>query len=264
VTSFADQVLKDALVHEQAARGGATLAGGADRAEHDRRIASFRSAVSSTMIALLPPSSSSERPMRCATRSADHAADLGRAGEADQRDALVVDEGLRRLGAAVVEQEEDVREAAGLQRFVADLHRGDRRQRGLRRRLPDADVAADAGQEAVPGPDRDREIEGADDADQAERLVLLVHAVAGTLGVHGQAVQLARQADREVADVDHLLHFAVALGLDLAHLQRDQRAQRVLVLAQRVGAQADRFAALGRGHVAPHLERGLAFSISCS
>jgi hypothetical protein len=32
-------------------------------------IASERSAVSSTMIALLPPSSSSERPMRCATRS---------------------------------------------------------------------------------------------------------------------------------------------------------------------------------------------------
>src|SRR3546814_9597432 len=32
-------------------------------------IASFRSAVSSTIIALLPPSSSSERPMRLATRS---------------------------------------------------------------------------------------------------------------------------------------------------------------------------------------------------
>ena len=79
-----------------------------------------------------------------------------------------------------------------------------------------------------------------DDPDQADRMPLLVHAVAGALGMHGQAVQLARQADGEFADVDHLLHFAVALGLDLAHLQRDQRAERVLVRAQRFGAQADR------------------------
>jgi hypothetical protein len=36
--------------------------------------------------------------------------------------------------------------------------------------------------------------------------------VAGALAGDGQAVQLARQADREVADVDHLLHLAEALG----------------------------------------------------
>ena len=96
-----------------------------------------------------------------------------------------------------------------------------------------------------------------DDADEAERMPLLVHAVAGALGVHGQAVQLARQADGEVADVDHLLHFAVAFGLGLAHLQRDQRTQRVLVRAQRVGAQADRLAAARRRRRAPDLERGL-------
>ena len=33
----------------------------------------------------------------------------------------------------------------------------------------------------------------------------------GPLAGDGQAVELARQADREVADVDHLLHFAEAL-----------------------------------------------------
>ena len=86
-----------------------------------------------------------------------------------------------------------------------------------------------------------------DDADHAERMPLLVHAVLRALRVHGQAVQHARLADGEVGDVDHLLHFAVAFGLDLAVLQRDQRPKRVLVRAQRVAEQADGFAAARRG-----------------
>ncbi len=85
-------------------------------------------------------------------------------------------------------------------------------------------------------------------------MVLLVHPVAGALGMHGVAVQHAALADREVGDVDHLLHFAVAFGLALAHFQRDQRTQRILVLAQRLAAQAHGFAAArGRGG-APDLE----------
>jgi pyrroloquinoline quinone (PQQ) biosynthesis protein C len=66
--------------------------------------------------------------------------------------------------------------------------------------------------------------------------------------VHGQAVKLARQANGEVADVDHLLHLADAFGANLAHLQRDQFAQRLLVRAQEVAQVAHDFAALGRGH----------------
>src|SRR5690606_33236755 len=45
----------------------------------------------------------------------------------------------------------------------------------------------------------------------------------------------------------------VALRLRLAHLQRDQRTQGVLVLAQRIGAQPDRLAAARRGRGAPGL-----------
>ena len=86
---------------------------------------------------------------------------------------------------------------------------------------------------------------------------LLVHAMARALRMHRQAVQHAALADREVGDVDHLLHFAVALGLDLAHLERDQRTERVLVLAQRFAAQANRFAALRRRRRAPGRERFL-------
>ena len=66
------------------------------------------------------------------------------------------------------------------------------------------------------------------------------------LAVHGQAVELARQADREVGDVDHLLHFALALGEDLADFEGDQAAQLVLVLAQLVADLADDLAAARR------------------
>jgi hypothetical protein len=151
----------------------------------------------------------------------------------------------------VVEQVEDVREAGLLERGVADLHGRDRAERGLGRRLPDRDVAAHRGEERVPGPHRHGEVERADHADEAERMPLLVHAVPGALGVHAEPVQHPRLAHGEVGDVDHLLDLAVALGLDLAHLERDQRAERVLVLAERVAAQAHGLAAPRRRRVAP-------------
>jgi hypothetical protein len=96
-------------------------------------------------------------------------------------------------------------------------------KRHLVRRLPHHRVAADDRERGVPRPHGDREVERRDHAAHAERLPLLVHAVARALAVHREAVQLARQADREVADVDHLLHFAEALGEDLAVLERDQQ-----------------------------------------
>lgn len=80
--------------------------------------------------------------------------------------------------------------------------------------------------------------------------------MAGTLGGDGEAVELARQADGEVADVDHLLHLAEALGDDLAGFQRDQPAELGLVGAQLLTEQAHQFAAPRRRHIAPGLEGG--------
>ena len=250
-------VVVDRLFHQQAAGGGAALAGGADRAEHDRRNRQFQIGAGVNDDRVVAAQFQQRAAHTARDALADHAADLGGPGEADQRDALVVDELLGDVAAGIVEQEEDVRETGLLQRLIADLHRRDGRQRGLRRRLPDGDVAADRRDERIPRPHRHREIERRDHADDADRVPLLVHAVARTLAVHGQAVQLARQTDRELADINHFLHFAVAFGLGLAHFQRDQRTQRVLVRAQRVCAQADRLAATRRRGGAPDLERRL-------
>jgi hypothetical protein len=62
-------------------------------------------------------------------------------------------------------------------------------------------------------------------ADRSQRVPGFHHAVAGAFAGDGQAVQLARQTDGEIADVDHFLHFAQAFGGDLAGLKRHQRAQ---------------------------------------
>ena len=112
-----------------------------------------------------------------------------------------------------------------------------------------------AERESVPGPYRDRKIEGRDHAHDAERMPLLVHAVLHPFRMHRQTVQHARLADGEIGNVDHLLDLAIALGLDLAVLHRYQAAERVLVAAQLIGHQANRLAALGRRHLAPALRR---------
>ena len=77
------------------------------------------------------------------------------------------------------------------------------------------------------------------------------------LGGDSEAVQLPRQADGEIADVDHLLHFAKALGDDLAHLERDQRAERLLRGAQFLAEEADELAPPRRRNLAPGEEGAL-------
>ena len=80
---------------------------------------------------------------------------------------------------------------------------------------------------------------------------LLVHAVLGPFGVHGEPVQHARLADREIGDIDHLLDLAVPFGLDLAVFHRDQAAERILILAQFIAHEPHRLTALRRRHLAP-------------
>jgi hypothetical protein len=70
-------------------------------------------------------------------------------------------------------------------------------------------------------------------------------------------MQLARQADREVADVDHLLNFAETFGEDFTDLDRDEAAERLLVGAQLLTEEADELPAMGRRHIAPDEKRGM-------
>lgn len=84
----------------------------------------------------------------------------------------------------------------------------------------------------------------------------LHHAMARALRSDGQAVDLARESDGEVADVDHFLNFAKALGNDLAGLQSHHRPQRLLRGAQLLAEQPHKFAAARRRHLAPSQKGG--------
>ena len=217
------------------------------------RSARSRSALGATIIALLPPSSSSTRPKRRGDARADRPAHRGRSGRRNERDARIVDQCLADLAAAL--------DASGAARRA---HRRIAPARGLRKRhhrrggqrrllarLPDHRIAAHQRQRGIPRPYRDREIEGGDHRDRAERMPLLDHPVVGPLAGDGQAIKLARQADREVADVDHLLDFAEAFLDDLAGLQRHQPGQRLLGGAQFLAKQPNQFAAARRRNHAP-------------
>ena len=71
-----------------------------------------------------------------------------------------------------------------------------------------------------------------------------------------QAVELARQADGEIADVDHLLDLAEALRQDLARLDRHEHGEVVLVRPELLAELADDGAALWARHRAPGGRRG--------
>ena len=204
------------------------------------RTARSRSADGATIAALLPPSSSSSRPRRPATRGATARPIRVEPVALSKRDARVVDQGLadRRSADArltTAPAGAPTRRAASASERLA----GQRGEQRLLGRLPHDRVAADEGQRGVPRPDRDREVERADDTDDAQRVPLLHHPVARPLGGDGQPEQLAGQADREVADVDHLLNLAQPLGADLAGLDRHQRAEIGLVFAQQLAELAD-------------------------
>ena len=74
---------------------------------------------------------------------------------------------------------------------------------------------------------------------------------------HRAAVELARQADGEVADVDHLLDLAAGLGGDLADLEADQRGEVLLVLAQQLAEALDQRPPCRGRHTPPPQEGGL-------
>ncbi len=73
-------------------------------------------------------------------------------------------------------------------------------------------------------------------------------------GRDGEAIELARQPDGEIADVDYLLNLAKTFRDNFADLNRDQSAQSLLVGARFFAKQPYKFAALRRGHQSPGAE----------
>ena len=203
------------------------------------RVVRSRSADGATIAALLPPSSSSERPKRSATlgpterpiRVEPVALSNATPGSSTSASPTVgvAEDHLAEVGRGVALRDRLLQQRVG----------GQRAQRRLLRRLPHNRVATDQRDGRVPRPDGDREVEGRDDPDHAERVPGLHQPVAGPLGGHRAAEELSRQADGVVADVDHLLHLAARLGGDLADLETDQGGQVVAVGGEQLAEALD-------------------------
>ena len=131
---------------------------------------------------------------------------------------------------------------------------GESGQRGFFRRFPDNAVAADQRERGIPCPDRNGEVERRNNERRSQRMPLLHHPVAGTFAGDGQPVQLTRKADGEVANVDHLLHFAQAFGQGLAAIDGDKARKAVLMVPQRIAEKAHQFATARCGNSAPFEE----------
>ena len=174
-----------------------------------------------------------------------------RAGCAQQRHPRVVDELLADLATAQDQPAHLARGAHIIGGAFDQRLAGQRGQRRQLRRLPHHGVAAYQRDRGVPGPHRDREVEGGDHADHPERMPRLHQPVAGPLGGDGAPVELAGQPHRELADVDHLLHLAAGLGGDLAGLDGDQLREIVLVFGEQLAEPRHQCPAHRRGRGAP-------------
>ena len=80
------------------------------------------------------------------------------------------------------------------------------------------------------------------------------HAVLRAFRSDRQSVELSRQADGEVAYVDHLLNLPKPFRGDLATLDRDETAELGLACAQFLSQQSDQFATVRRWHLSPAQE----------
>ena len=132
---------------------------------------------------------------------------------------------------------------------------GQGRQAGLFRGLPDHRVAANERKGGVPGPDRNGKIEGGNHADHAQGMPSFHHTVLGSLGGNCISVQLPRQAQGEVTNINHFLHFAQALGQDLADLDGDKTAKIRFVGAQFLGPKPHQLASFW-GRNCPPIAKG--------
>ena len=148
---------------------------------------------------------------------------VGRAGSRDQWNPRIVSQFLADRFAVAHEQSKNRRIRAGLAtNALGNFRHRNRSERRFFRSFPNRRVAADGGQGGVPRPDRDWKIESADYGDNTERMPLLHQTVTRPFRLNRQAIKHARLTNGEVADVDHLLHFAFAFGDNFPGLERHE------------------------------------------
>ena len=250
-----DQLVGDALVHDQPAQAGAALAGGADGAEDDRAHRQVEVGAGRDDHGVVAAELEQRRPSRAAISGesalpmtvepvADTSGSRGSSASWRARSAPPITTSSRPSGASP--------KAAAARRksaWQASAVSGVRSLGFHTTGSPHTSARAAFQLHTATG-----KLNASDYADRAERVPGLEHAMAGALGGDRTAEELSREPHGEVADVDHLLHLAEALLGDLAGLERDELSECLLLASQLLAQEADELAAPWCGHVAPDLE----------
>eukprot|EP01136_Pigoraptor_vietnamica_P032356 Opistho-1_new@94111 len=250
-----DEGLVDLLVEHQTARRRATLARGANGRKENRTNSKLDIGIVHHDECVVAAQFHNGLAKAALHGDIDLATHLCAAGERDEVHVLVLRHGLADVSAAADERCNGARKLVALEHALDDARHSNRRKSDCRGRLPQAYVAADHRDGVVPAVHGDGEVEGRSDANDAQRVPLLKERVAGAFGGDDLSAHHAAEAHGIVADVDVLLHFAPALRKDLAHLERDEAAERVLVRAKSVANLTHNLAAHGSGHQSPVLPR---------
>ena len=212
-----DNFFLDRVVGNQPAQAGAALPGSTDSTEQDGTHGHVQVGTRRQNHRIVAAQLQNTAGKACGDFRCHFAAHARAAGGTDQRDSRIVNQGFARftttnhhlgqvLGRALKRAQHTIKQ--GLT--------GQRRQRGFFRWFPDHRVAAYQRQRGIPRPHGHRKVECADHTHHTQRVPGFTHMVAWSLRGDGQAVELTRQANCKVADVDHFLHFAQPFLGDLA------------------------------------------------
>ena len=250
-----DDFFLDRLMGDQPPQAGTTLACGAHGTEQNRPDGHVQIRARGEDHGVIATQFQNAASEPCGDLRSHFTPHTGAACGADQRYTRVIDQGFAGVTPAnnhLAEVRGGIVESA--QDPIKQGLAGQRGKWGFLGRFPDHRVAAHQCQRSVPGPDRNREVEGADHPDHTQRVPGFAHVVTRTLGGNGQTIKLARQAHCEIADVDHFLDLTQAFLGDLARLPGHQLPPVRLVLAQQIAELAHQFATAWRRHLAPGLE----------
>ena len=215
-------------MHDHAPRGSATLTRRADCAEKNRLRRHFEVGARRHDERVIAAEFHDRSAQSAMNRFGDVQAHVYRPCGRDQWNPRVIGKFLANRFAVAHEQREDRRISAGFTaNALGDFRHCNCGERSFLRWLPNGGVAADGGQRGVPRPDCDGKIKRGDHGDDAERMPLLHQSMTWPFRLDRQTVKHARLANGQIADVDHLLHFAFAFGDDLSGLQGHELAELV-------------------------------------
>ena len=237
---FADEAVVDGTLHEQPGTGRTDLARAGEDADQRAVDSGFEVGVFEDDVRALAAQLQADLLHVPGAGPHDGLADLDAAREGDHVDVARRSEVVAHLTARTGEHLEDALRQAGLFEDVAELERGERRDRGG---LQDHHVAGGERRRHLPGRHQQREVPRRDAGRDADRLPHdHAHALAGDLQC--LAVLFDGKTGVVVEGVRRVVYVDERLGEQLAHLPGLEQRQVLGALADQAGRLVEQLGAL--------------------